>query len=178
MSKNLIGKDIIMMRKRYAEALHMQGVPCRYQFPILPDTNQNGEPVVDSYSDMIDTYIFFEGSPKIKTFKRMGWVVENDSDLPFLIHCSFDLPNLQKDSIFRIAGQYSDVDERVFRVTQLSYDIQAPDHIVCQVIPVYDNNIVGRTDKEVENTFNTSNHFIAQPIDYRGKYISEQPGER
>lgn len=178
MSKNLIGKDIIMMRKRYAEALQMQGVPCRYQFPILPDTNQNGEPVVDSYSDMIDTYIFFEGSPKIKTFKRMGWVVENDSDLPFLIHCSFDLPNLQKDSIFRIAGQYSDVDERVFRVTQLSYDIQAPDHIVCQVIPVYDNNIVGRTDKEVENTFNTSNHFITQPIDYRGKYISEQPGER
>ena len=178
MSKNLIGKDIIMMRKRYAEALHMQGVPCRYQFPILPDTNQNGEPVVDSYSDMIDTYIFFEGSPKIKTFKRMGWVVENDSDLPFLIHCSFDLPNLQKDSIFRIAGQYSDVDERVFRVTQLSYDIQAPDHIVCQVIPVYDNNIVGRTDKEVESTFNTSNHFITQPIDYRGKYISEQPGER
>lgn len=178
MSKNLIGKDIVLMRKRYAEALQMQGVSCKYQFPILPDTNQNGEPVVDSYSDMIDTYIFFEGSPKIKTFKRMGWVVENDSDLPFLIHCSFDLPKLQKDSIFRIAGQYSEVDERVFRVTQLSYDIQAPDHIVCQVIPVYDNNIVGRTDKEVERTFNTSSHFIKQPIDYRGKYISEQPGER
>lgn len=178
MSKNLIGKDIIIMRKRYAEALKMQGVPCRYQFPIFPDTNQNGEPVVDSYSDMIDTYVFFEGSPKIKTFKRMGWVVENDSDLPFLIHCSFDLPKLQKDSIFRISGQYSEVDERVFRVTQMSYDIQAPDHIVCQVVPVYDNNIVGRTDKEVERTFNTSNHFIKQPIDYRGKYISEQPGER
>lgn len=178
MSINLIGKDIVIMRKRYDEALEMQGVPCRYQFPNLASTNTHGEPVIDSYSGMIDTHVFFEGSPKVKTFKRMGWVVENDKELPFLIHCSFNLPNLQKDSIFRIAGQYADVDERVFRVTEISYDLQAADHLVCQVIPVYEKQIVGRTDKEIERTFNKSNHFIQSPTDYRGQYISEQSGER
>ena len=114
----------------------------------------------------------------MKTFKRLGWVVENDKELPFLIHCSFNLPNVQRDSIFRISGQYTELPERVFRVTEISYDIQAPDHIVCQVVPVYDKQIVGRTQKEIEKTFNKSSHFITQPTDYRGKYISEQEGER
>lgn len=166
------------MRKRYDEALKLQGIPCRYQFPNLPDTNTQGETVVDSYSDFLETFIFFEGSPKVKTFKRMGWVVENDKDLPFLIHCSFNLPNLQKDSIFRIAGQYSDVNERVFKVTELSYDLQAPDHIVAQVVPVYDKQIVGRTDKEIERTFNRSSHFIKQDVDYRGNVMIERKGEQ
>ena len=123
MSINLIGKDIVIMRRRYDEALSMQGVPCRYQFPNILDTNTQGEPVIDSYSDFIDTHVFFEGSPKVKTFKRLGWVVENDKELPFLIHCSFNLPNVQRDSIFRISGQYTELPERVFRVTEISYDI-------------------------------------------------------
>ena len=179
MSVNLIGSDVKRMRARYDEALKMQGVACRYQYPCLPDTNVQGETVVDSYSDFIDTYIFFDGSPKIKTFKRLGWVVENDKDLPFLIHCSFNLPFVQRDSIFRIAGQYTDVPERVFKVTEITYDIQAPDHIVCQVIPVYEKQIVGRTEKEVAKTFSKSEHFIKQPIDYRGDYhmTKEERGE-
>lgn len=175
--RNLIGSDIVIMRKRYDEALKLQGIPCRYQFPNLPTTNTNGESVIDSYSEFIHTFVFFEGSPKVKTFKRMGWVVENDKNLPFLIHCSFNLPNLQKDALFRIAGQYSDVPERVFKVTELSYDLQAPDHIVAQVVPVYDKQIVGRTDKETEQTFNRSSHFIKQNYDYRGNVISGQKGE-
>lgn len=175
---NLIGSDIVLMRKRYDEALQLQGVPCKYQFPILPDTNERGESVVDSYSPSEDCFIFFEGSPKVKTFKRLGWVVENNSELPFLIHCSFNLKNVQRDSIFRIAGQYTDLPERVFKVTEMSYDLQAPDHIVCQVIPVYDEQVVGRTKKEVEQTFNKSEHFIKQPVDYRGEYITDSTRHR
>lgn len=64
MSTNLIGRDIIIMRKRYDEALQMQGVPCRYQFPNLASTNTHGEPVVDSYSDMIDTHVFLKAHLK------------------------------------------------------------------------------------------------------------------
>lgn len=169
---NLIADDIKLMRNRYDEALELQGVPCVYMYPNLPDTNARGESVIDTYSLPYDTFIFFEGSPKIKTFKRMGWVVENDKELPFLIHCSFHLPHVQRDSIFKIAGQYTEVPERVFKVTAISYDIQAPDHIVCQVIPVYEDQIVGRTKKEVQQTFNRSEHFIKQPIDYRGDYIT------
>jgi len=165
---NLIGPDIKLMRARYDEALKLQGVPCKYQFPNLASSNVQGEAEIDSYSEPIDTNIFFEGSPKVRTFKRLGWVVENDADLPFLIHCSFNLAHVQRDSLFRIAGQYAEIPERVFRVTEVSYDLQAPDHLVCQIVPVYDDQPVGRTQVEVKQTFNKSNHFLKSDTDYRG----------
>ena len=169
MLQSLIQSDITLMRDRYDEALELQGIPCRYQFPNLASTNDQGDPVVDSYSNFYDTHIFFDGNPKIKTIKRYGWVVANSDELPFLIHCSWNLPHVQKDSIFRIAGQYSEVGDRVFRVTALSYDLQCPDHLVAQVVPCYDEkSLVGRTDKEVARTFNKSNHFLKQSTDYRG----------
>lgn len=170
MAVNLIGEDIKLIRKRYDEALQMQGIPVKYQYPLRAETNSQGEPVSDSLSEMIDTHIFFEGNPKVKTFKRYGWVVENNQDLPFLIHCSFNLKHLQKDSIFRMSGQYSELPDRIFRVTEITYDLQAPDHLVCQVIPVYDDQAVGYTKKEVEKKFNTSNHFLKPNTDYRGDY--------
>lgn len=168
MVSNIIGNDIKLMRARYDAALALQGVPCTFQYPNLAGSNAQGEPVIDSYSEPIDTSVFFEGNPKVTTFKRYGWVVEGSKELPFLIHCSFNLPNVQKDAIFRIAGQYAEVGERVFRVTEVSYDLQAPDHIVCQIVPVYDDKIVGRTPVEVKQTFNSSSHFLKQQTDYRG----------
>lgn len=164
----LIQSDIVKMRKRYDEALKLQGIDCKYQFPNLPSSNIQGESVIDSYSEEIDAHVFFDGSPKVKTFKRYGWVVENDENLPFLLHCSFNLPHVQKDSIFKIKGQYADIPDRVFRVTEITYDLQAPDHLICQVIPVYDKQYVGRTDVEVKKTFNKSNHFLNVTTDYRG----------
>lgn len=170
MSVNLIGEDIKLMRARYDEALDMQGIPCKYQYPNMPDTNAQGESVIDSYSEMVDTHIFFDGNPKVKTYKRFGWVVENNQDLPFLVHCSFNLPFLQRDCLFHMSGQYTGMPDRIFRVTELTCDLQAPDHMVAQVIPVYDKQTVGRTKKEIEKTFNKSNHFLRTPIDYRGGY--------
>lgn len=168
---SLIQSDITLMRDRYDEALELQGIPCKYQFPNLAQTNDQGETLVDSYSEEIDTHVFFDGNPKIKTIKRYGWVVANNDELPFLVHCSWNLPHVQKDSVFRIAGQYAEVGERVFRVTALSYDLQCADHLVAQVVPVYDTKqITGRTDKEVAKTFNSSSHFIKPQTDYRGEY--------
>lgn len=167
---NLIGSDIELMRKRYDEALQLQGIPVSYQFPNLAGTNVQGEPVIDSYSEPMPTSIFFEGNPTVKTFKRYGWVVANDENLPFLLHCSWNLPNVQRDSIFRISGQYAGIPDRIFRVTEITYQMQAPDHLICQVIPVYDEKqIVGRTEKEVELTFTSSNHFLKSYTDYRGQ---------
>lgn len=177
MSINLIGNDIELMRKRYDEALQMQGIPCRYQYPLMSDANAQGEFVADSLSDMVDTHIFFDGSPKIKTYKRYGWVVENDKDLPFLIHCSYNLASLQRGCVFRLSGQYTGLPDRVFRVVELTCDLQAPDHMIAQVVPVYEKQVVGRTQKEVAKTFDRSNHFLKPTTDYRGKYISEQEGE-
>lgn len=171
MSVNLIGEDIKLFRKRYDEALLMQGVPVTYQYPLKPDVNAEGESVVDAYSEYVPTHIFFDGNPKVKTFKRYGWVVENSDDLPFLIHCSFNLPHVQKDSLFRISGQYSELPDRIFRVKEITYDLQCADHLICQVIPVYDEKQpTGYTKKEVEKKFNTSSHFIQQNVDYRGNH--------
>lgn len=171
---NLIGSDIKLMRDRYDEALEMRGIPVRYQYPNLAGTNAQGESVIDSYSEFIDTHVFFDGNPKVKTFKRYGWVVENDQNLPFLIHCSFQLPHMQRDSIFRISGQYSELPDRIFRVIEITYDLQAPDHLIVQVVPVYDEKPVGSTPKEIENKFNKSNYFLKQPTDYRGHYHNTQ----
>ena len=88
------------------------------------------------------------------------------------MHCSFNLPHVQRDSIFRIAGQYSELPDRVFRVTEITMDMQAPDHIICQVIPVYDTQITGRTDAEIKKTFNKSHYFLKNDNDYRGQYHS------
>ena len=171
-SVNLIGPDIKLMRARYDEALQMQGIPVTYQYPNIPGTNTQSESMIDSYSEPIDTHIFFEGNPKVKTFKRLGWVVENSQDLPALIHCSFNLPHVQRDSVFRIAGQYSELPDRIFRVTEITYDAQCPDHLVCQIVPVYDDNIVGRTPVEVRKDFSSSNHFLKSEIDYRGNHYT------
>lgn len=168
MVTNLIGPDIKLMRARYDEALKLHGIPVRYQYPNMPSSNAQGEAVVDSYSEYIETYIFFDGNPKVKTFKRYGWVVANDENLPFLIHCSFNLPHLQRDSLFRICGQYAEIPDKVFRVTEMTYDLQAPDHLVCQAVPVYDKQAVGRTEEEVSRTFSKSNYFLNPDVDYRG----------
>lgn len=180
MSNHLIGSDIKLMRKRYDEALEMQGIESTYQFPNLAGSNEQGEPEIDSYSEPISTYIFFDGNPKVKTFKRYGWVVDNDKDLPFLIHCSWNLPKVQKDSIFTFSGEYSELTERKFRVTEITYDLQAPDHLICQIVPIANGqSITGRTRKEIAQTFNKSSHFIKENVDYRGKYIDDShPGDK
>ena len=177
MSMNLIESDIILMRDRYDEALQMMGIPAKYQYPLMTDSNVYGEPVIDSYSVPEDTYIFFDGAPKLKTFKRFGWVVENDSNLPFLIHCSYHLPKLQKDCIFEIAGQHAEVKGRKFRVTELTTDLQAPDHVVCQIVPAYEKQTVGRTEKENQQRFHKSNNFLSPNTDYRGTYRVQRNGD-
>ena len=178
MSEHLIYSDITLMRKRYDEALEMQGIPVKYQFPNIAESNAHGESVIDSYSDEVDTHVFFDGNPKVKTIKRYGWVVENSQDLPFLVHCSFNLPHVQKDCIFKISGEYSELPDRIFKVTDIAYDLQAPDHLVCKIVPVYDNNIVGRTKKEDEKIYSTSNRFLKPNTDYRGHpYVTKEDAE-
>lgn len=174
---SLIGPDIELWRDRYDEALKLQGIPARYQYPNITDSNAQGEPVIDSYSTPVDIQIFFDSAPKLKTFKRLGWVVENDKNLPFLIHCSFHLKNLQKDCIFEIGGQYAGMPPRKFRVTELTTDLQAPDHVTAQVVPVYDSQYVGRTKKEIEKRFNKSNNFLSSNTDYRGDYRTQRSGD-
>lgn len=175
---SLIGDDIRIWRDRYNEALRMQGIECDYQYPIMPKPNAQMEPVADHMSMPEKTHVFFDGNPKVKTFKRYGWVVENDKDLPFLIHCSFNLEHVQKDCVFTLSGMYTELPDRKFRVTEITYDLQAPDHLICQVVPVYDDQVVGRTQEEVARTFSTSSHFLKQDVDYRGNRFTSSDRHR
>lgn len=167
----LIDSDILLWRSRYDEALELRGIPAKYQYPILPDVSVQGEVVIDTYSDLVDTQIFFESTPKIKTLRRYGWVIDNSDELPIIVHCSWNLPNVQKDSIFRFSGIYSEVEDKIFRVTEISYIVECPDHIICQVVPIYEDQLVGRTEVEISKTFTTSNHFLRPHSDYRGNPI-------
>ena len=54
-------------------------------------------------------------------------------------------------------------------MTELSYDMQAPDHIVCKVIQVYEQQTVGKTDHEIAQQFNKSNYFLKPNTDYTGR---------
>lgn len=171
MSNHLIGSDILLMRKRYTEALSMQGQKCQYQFPNFAKPNDQGEAEIDAYSEPMDTFVFLDGNPKVKTYKRYGFVADNDSDLVPLLHCSWDLPNVQKDSIFTYAGLYSGLEPRKYRVTEITYDAMCPDHLICKVVLIANGQpIVGRTKREIAQTFNKSNHFLKQNTDYRGDY--------
>lgn len=171
MTQHLIGKDILLMRKRYDEALEQQGQPCTYQFPNMVKPNEQAEAEVDSYSEPMDTHVFLDGNPKVKTYKRYGFVADNDADLVPLLHCSWNLPNVQKDSIFTYAGLYSGLEPRIYRVIDITYDAMCADHLICRVVLVANGqSIVGRTKKEIEQTFSTSNHFFKQNTDYRGNY--------
>lgn len=174
MSENLLKSDIVLARKRYNEALQMQGIPAKYQWPTNVEYNGQGEPVIEGYSDFIETQIFFDGNPQVRTFKRYGWVVENADNLPFLLHCSWDLPHLQKESLFSISGQFTDIPDRVFRVTELTYDLQAPDHIICQVVPEYNKQTVRKTEAEQRQKYTSSHTFIKPREDYRGNYHETQ----
>ena len=77
---------------------------------------------------------------------------------------------MQKDALFTIAGQYSELPDRIFRVTEITQDIQAPDHLICQVVPVYGDKVTGYTKKETQKKYNSSSHFLKDPTDYRGMY--------
>jgi hypothetical protein len=80
-----------------------------------------------------------------------------------------------------MSGLYSELTERKFRVTEITYDMVAADHLICQVVPVANGqSIVGRTRKEVAQTFNKSNHFLKEDTDYRGQNIdgTYHPGDK
>ena len=67
---NLIGPDVKLIRDRYDEALKLQGISAVYQYPNMAGSNLHGESVVDSYSEYIETHIFFDSNPKVKTLRR------------------------------------------------------------------------------------------------------------
>lgn len=132
-------REVTYLRKQFAEALKQLGVPFKYQYPLGNNVDMYNQPAPDGYSVEYDVYGIFDGDPKLKTYKNLGWVVEKSDNLPFLIHIPFDTPHIQKGCLFRTSGLITGIEERVFQVVELSSSLMCPDHIVCQVVPLVGN---------------------------------------
>jgi len=163
-------EDVEFLRCCYDMALELQGVPCEYQYPLKNDYNIHGEQSADAFSEIIHTFVGVEADPKISTLRKIGWVVENSSDLPFLLHVSFSLPGLQKGSKFKISGLYTELPAREFVVERITVPFQAPDHVIVEVIPQYDkkNRGIAEDKAEVEKMLDREELFFVEPTDYRG----------
>ena len=168
---NLIqSEEVEILRAYYDEALEMQGVPCTYQYPLKNDYNIHGEQAADAFSEPINTFVGIEAEPKISTIRKLGWVVENDSDLPFLLHVSFGLPELQKGCKFMFAGLHTNLPAREFVVERMTIPFQAPDHMIVEVIPQYDtkNRGIAEDPISVAKMLDKEELFFEEPTDYRG----------
>lgn len=137
---SLIREDEVMyLRRQFNETVKHLGILFKYQYPLGNNLDDFSQPSPDGYSRELEVYGIFDGEPKLKTYKNLGWVVEKGDNLPFLIHIPFDTERIQKGALFKISGQITGIEERIFQVTEISTGLVCPDHIVCQIVPLVGN---------------------------------------
>lgn len=132
-------REVDYLRKQFNETVMQLGVLFKYQYPLGNDVDDFAQPAPDGYSEELDVYGIFDGEPKLKTYRNLGWVVEKSDNLPFLIHIPFDTKGIQKGALFKISGQLTGIEARVFQVVELTTGLVCPDHIVCQIVPLVGN---------------------------------------
>lgn len=135
----IVPKEVIYLRAQFKNAVVQLGVPFGYRYPLNNAVDQNNQPAPDGYSTESEVYGIFDGEPKLKTYRNLGWVVEKGDNPPFLIHIPFDTPHIQKGCLFEIKGQITSIESRLFQVTELTTALVCPDHIVCQIVPLVGN---------------------------------------
>jgi len=174
----IVDEEVQMLREMYDEGLEMQGVPVQYQYPLKNDYNLYGEQAADAFSELIDTFCGVEAQPKIATLKKLGWVVENSSELPFLLHVSFNLPEIQKGSKFFFAGLHTGLPTREFVVERMSMEFQVPDHIICEVIPQYrKDGGIAEDAVAKQKLLDKETLFFEEESDYRGEVYDLTDGD-
>ena len=157
-------EEVQYLRDAFKETVRQLGVPFIYQYPLGNDIDSFAQPAPDSYSREIEVYGIFDGEPKLKTYKNLGWVVEKNDNLPFLIHVPFDTERIQKNALFKIKGQFTGIPDRLFQVTELSTALVCPDHIVCQIVP-----LVGNTPPMIKETRRDVALLNAEPRRFMNK---------
>ena len=140
-------QEVIYLREQFNETVKQLGVPFIYQYPLGNNLDDFAQPAPDGYSVELEVYGLFDGEPKLKTYRNLGWVVEKGDNPPFLLHIPFDTPHIQKGALFKISGQFTGIEARVFQVTELTTGLVCPDHIVCQIVP-----LVGNTPPQTKET--------------------------
>ena len=158
----IVPKEVDYLRTQFKLTVMQLGVLFKYRYPLNNAVDQNNQPAPDGYSTESDVYGIFDGEPKLKTYRNLGWVVEKGDNPPFLIHIPFDTPHIQKGCLFEIEGQVTSIESRLFQVTELTIGLVCPDHIVCQIVPLVGNTAprTAETRRDIEKKNSTPRRFI------------------
>lgn len=158
----IVEKEIEYLRRQFRFAVEQIGVQFMYRYPLNNAIDVFNQPAPDGYSERIPVYGVFEGEPKLKTYKNLGWVVEKSDNLPFLIHIPFDTPHIQRGCLFEIDGQITSIESRLFQVTELSTGLVCPDHIICQIVPLVGNSrpLTQETERDVAKKNSEPRRFL------------------
>lgn len=135
----IVPQEIEYLRKQFKFTVEQIGVEFRYKYPLNNSIDFFNQPAPEGYSEGESVYGIFDGDPKLETYKNLGWVVEDNDNLPFLIHVPFDVPHIQRGCLFESDGQITSIESRLFQVTKLTTALVCPDHIVCQIVPLVGN---------------------------------------
>lgn len=156
-------EDVDLGREYFKEACELYGVDIEYKYPIGNSEDGQGEPNPITYSPKELIRGVFEGTPKASTFKKLGWAVENQRDLPFLLHLPWDTKNLQRGCIVTFSGAMAGVPARSFLVTELTTALILPTRISCQITPLRGDRI------PVQETRTEKKEKLSQPYQFLTK---------
>ncbi len=158
----IVEKEIEYLRRQFRFAVEQIGVQFMYRYPLNNAIDVFNQPAPDGYSERIPVYGVFEGEPKLKTYRNLGWVVEKSDNLPFLIHIPFDTPHIQRGCLFEIDGQITSIESRLFQVTELSTGLVCPDHIICQIVPLVGNSrpLTRETERDIAKKNSEPRRFL------------------
>lgn len=96
----IVPEEIDYLRQQFKFTVKQVGVLFQYRYPLNNKIDYFNQPAPDGYSERMPVYGIFEGEPKLKTYRNLGWVVEKSDNLPFLIHVPFDVPHIQRGCLF------------------------------------------------------------------------------
>ena len=132
-------KDIELHRGWFKEMTKLIGITVLYRAPKegMKDWDIHGD--LDAKYEMPkQTGVIFDEHPTIWTMKKLGWNAEQNEEVS-IIHCEYDLPNLQVGALFVIPSGIDNSEGRVFRVVRMSTIQIYPASIACQIAPEYEN---------------------------------------
>lgn len=163
----IVPEEIDYLRQQFNFTVKQVGVLFQYRYPLNNKIDYFNQPAPDGYSERMPIYGIFEGEPKLKTYRNLGWVVEKNDNLPFLIHVPFDVPHIQRGCLFEIDGQITAIKSRLFQVTELSTGLVCPDHIICQIVPLVGNSrpLTEETERDLNRKNSEPRRFLKNQTD-------------
>lgn len=152
---SLIKNDALIHRRYFKEVLRLMGIDGMY-YQIKPGTshyNESGE-FSALYEKPIPCQFIFDQVPTVSTLKKLGWITELDREFP-LVHVDYDLPDLQKGTLFLVEDPLREGKGRLFRVNKIQLGILYPVCATCQVAPVVGD--VPENTLQPDNSINRNN---------------------